>query len=77
MYAAPLTSGDFAQNQSLLPIRGIDLPVVNAVDAGTDVHEAPADPPVEAIPTPTAFQAGIVVLTILCIGRLYRKLRRA
>jgi hypothetical protein len=60
-----------------LPIRGRDLPLSSNVDAVGATAAAPQASTVEAIPTPTAFQAGSVLLLALAAGRTFRKFRIA
>jgi hypothetical protein len=63
-------------DQQLLPVRGTDLPLPSGTSLTTtgDSQQVSA---VEAIPTPTAFHAGAVLLLTIFAVRLFRKLRFA
>ncbi len=62
---------------ALLSVRGTDLPVVSAVTARGEKQNAPIPSPVEAIPSPTGFQTGALILGALLLVRLVKKLRHA
>ncbi len=78
-YSLPIYSDDGnAQSRPLLPVAGTDLPIVSSVDSAVDprgTHEP--SPIVEAIPTPTAFQTGLLALICLGLWRIIRKIRMA
>jgi hypothetical protein len=74
-YAAPLPDNG-VDSASLLPLHGQDLPLT-ASDVGGSSSSAPQASVVEAIPTPTAFQAGAVLLAGLAVVRGVKKLRLA
>jgi hypothetical protein len=73
IYATPSVSV-VDDTSDLLPVRGRDLPLTAPTVQGTN-QAAPQSSVVEAIPTPTAFQAGVVLLLALACGRMLRKLR--
>jgi hypothetical protein len=58
-----------------LPVRGRDLPLSSALDGSGSPQSSPQASTVEAIPTPTAFHAGGVLLLGLAAARSFRKLR--
>ena len=64
-------SASLDDNQ-LLPVKGSDLPLPTVVG---NLSSGPQDSIVEAIPTPTAFHAGAVLLLALVSIRFIRKLR--
>jgi hypothetical protein len=71
IYAAPVTAS--ALDDSLLPANGRDLPLTGTVANGLAPTGSQAT--VEAIPTPTAFQAGSVLLIAVATGRVARRLK--
>jgi len=78
VYAPPLSArGDFsvAGDQQLLPVHGSDLPLSSANGTSGTSASSPQVSVVEAIPTPTAFHAGGLLLVIIFAGRYFRKLR--
>jgi hypothetical protein len=70
-----LPSENAADANGLLPVPGQDLPLTAASPSG--LSSAPQASVVEAIPTPTAFQAGVVLLAGLALVRGVKKLRLA
>ena len=72
IYAPALPSADSGIND-LLPVRGSDLPL--AGPTGLAGASASGTQVVEAIPTPTAFQAGSVLIAGILAVRFIRKLR--
>jgi hypothetical protein len=76
-YAVPVSRDELSLNGRLLPIQGADLPVVTTVDTDAALRQAAVPSPVEAIPTPTSFQAGLLVLGLIALARLVRRVRRA
>jgi hypothetical protein len=70
-------NGDISMDAPFLPVRGRDLPLSTAVTSAGSPQSVPQASVVEAIPTPTAFQAGGVLLLGLAAARSFRKLRIA
>jgi hypothetical protein len=66
---------DSATNRELLPVNGSDLPLPSAVSNSTGSSGSPQASVVEAIPTPTAFHAGVFLLIAMFTARYFRKLR--
>lgn len=75
-YVAPASNTPLDGDNSLLPVQGKDLALTPADGVGAPAA-APQASVVEAIPTPTAFQAGGVLLMVLIAGRFIRRLRSA
>jgi hypothetical protein len=77
VYAAPINSPNvFPQEDDpgLLRTRTSNLPPITSADQAATSSSTPA---VEAIPTPTAFNAGVFLLFIIFVGRCIRKIRWA
>ena len=77
-YATPLSSVSEGNLRVLVPVDGTDLPSVRGGGgvSGSGVN-ATAGQTVEAIPTPTAFHAGLVALTGAVAYQFTRRRRRA
>lgn len=58
----------------VLPVRGTELPVTAETTAGARV--VPPVPSVEAIPTPTAAEFGLIAMAVLIVARPLSRRRR-
>ena len=80
IYAIPVSGqGTLPQydQRGLLPIRYDDQPQAPLLDQTGRQSAAPQASIVEAIPTPTAFHAGGLLLLVIFLSRFVRKLRWA
>jgi hypothetical protein len=59
----------------ILPVHGADLPAPPSTELGDQSTDTTGTSVVEAIPTPTAFHAGAVLLFLIVLGRSFRKRR--
>ncbi len=73
VYTTPVSDATDGSN-ALVPVEGVDLPLT-AASGGGQSSSAPQASVVEAIPTPTAFQAGAVLLAGIALARGVKKLR--
>lgn len=75
MYAEPLKVDGVDPVRTLIPVNGADLPSVRAgVGAGS---RATAEPAVQSIPTPTAFQGAAIAMLAVIACRVTCRLRAA
>jgi hypothetical protein len=77
VYATPVTSSNVVPQEGdsgLLRVRTSNLPPITYPDQTGNSASTPA---VEAIPTPTAFNAGVFLLLVIFLGRCFRKIRWA
>jgi hypothetical protein len=72
----PAGADSTSVGQVVLPASGVDS--ISSLRTGADAVAGAASgkPAVEAIPTPTAFSGGLVILGLLVGFRLIRRLRR-
>jgi len=80
IYAVPALGQGIASQDDragLLPIRSSDQPRALILDQSGRQPAAPQVSIVEAIPTPTAFHAGAILLLAIFLTRCFRKLRWA
>ncbi len=75
VYAMPAVTAVVDDTHSLLPTEGRDLPLISTATVGTS--DTVNQTTVEAIPTPTAFQAGVVLLLGMAAVRIGRHVRTA
>ena len=73
--AAPVSAYAPDLNQQLLPVRGSDLSLSTASATNGTSSTGPQASVVEAIPTPTAFHAGGLLIIAMIAARYFRKLR--
>jgi hypothetical protein len=73
VYTTPVSAAMDGSN-ALLPVQGVDLPLTASSVGGLPSAAAQASA-VEAIPTPTAFQTGMVLLAGMALVRGAKKLR--
>jgi hypothetical protein len=72
---APASIYSLDLDHQLLPVKGSDLPLSTSTAASGTKANGPQASVVEAIPTPTAFHAGGVLLIAMFAARYFRKLR--
>jgi hypothetical protein len=64
-------------SKTIVPVTGVESVAALNAASGASTGPNPNTVIVEAVPTPSAFQGGIVVLGVLALFRLYRKLKQA
>jgi hypothetical protein len=64
-------------SKSIVPVTGVESISAFNNSSAPATGPNPSTVIVEAVPTPSAFQGGIVILGVFAVYRMYRKLKQA